>query len=128
MSRWDSETGWRASMNGNSLDKVLVRNLLEHPGDFSWRYQDLGLLALRLDDRREYRLHVWAPERRVGGPVIHDHPYDFVSRVVVGEMTNARYEEDPSGVKYLRERYSPADEDRRTVDYVQLSVETETYR
>ncbi|MGO9458159.1 MAG: hypothetical protein ACLP62_14135 [Acidimicrobiales bacterium] len=108
------------------LDKVLVRNILEHALDFPWRYQDIGLLALRLDGHREYALHVWAPDRRVGTPPIHDHPFDFVSRVVAGELRNARYKEDPSGAKYVRERYAPSDEESRTTDYVQLSSEVET--
>jgi hypothetical protein len=110
------------------LDKVLIRNILEHPDDYSWTIQDIGLLGLRLDEQREYRLHVWAPDRRVGGPVIHDHPFDFVSSIVAGELTNVRYEEDPSGTKYLRERYSPPNEDLRTTDVVQLAAEVETYR
>jgi hypothetical protein len=46
--------------------------------------QDIGLLGLRPDDQRGYRLHLWAPERHAGGSVIHDHPYDFVSRIIVG--------------------------------------------
>ncbi|MGO8859506.1 MAG: hypothetical protein ACLQRH_01850 [Acidimicrobiales bacterium] len=109
------------------LGKVLVRNILEHALEYPWRYQDIGLLVLRLDERREYALHVWAPDRCIGTPPIHDHPFDFVSRIIVGELTNARYAENPSGTKYLRERYSPSDEESRTTDYVQLSSEVETF-
>jgi hypothetical protein len=111
----------------NNLDKVLVRNILEHPSGFNWKMQDIGLLALRLDEQREYRLHVWAPDRFDGPPVIHDHPYDFVSRIIVGELTNIRYTADPSGEKYLRERYSPGNEDLRSADYVQLLGQHEVY-
>ncbi len=114
--------------DGHGLDKVLVRNILEHAHDYPWRYTGIGLLGLRLDDHREFRLHVWAPDRSTGGAVIHDHPYDFTSRIIVGELTNARYEEDPSGVKYLRERYSPGNEELRTSDVVQLASRVETYR
>jgi hypothetical protein len=110
------------------LDKVLVRNILEHALEFDWVMQELGLLGLRLDEQREYRMHVWAPNRCVGPPVIHDHPFDFTSRIVVGEMTNVRYVEDPAGTKYLRERYSPPNEELRTADFVQLSGQAETYR
>jgi hypothetical protein len=110
------------------LDKVLVRNILEHAREYPWKYQDIGLLSLRLDEHRQYGLHVWAPDRSLSTPPIHDHPYDFVSRIIVGELTNARYVEDPSGAKYLRERYAPPDEDSRTTDYVQLSSEVETFR
>jgi hypothetical protein len=109
------------------LDKVLVRNILEHAPDYPWRYQDIGLLALRLDEHREYALHIWAPDRCIGTPPVHDHPFDFVSRIIVGQLTNARYAEDPSGAKYLRQRYSPSNEGSRTTDYVQLSSEVETF-
>jgi len=112
----------------DALDKVLVRNILEHALEYSWKVQDIGLLALRLDERREYGLNVWAPEWCIGEPPIHDHPFDFVSRIIVGELTNGRYVEDPSGVKYLRERYTPLNEDSRTTDYVQLVSEVETFK
>jgi hypothetical protein len=110
------------------LDKVLVRNILERAHQYPWKYQDIGLLSLRLDEQRNYRLHFWAPDRCVGTAPIHDHPFDFVSRIIVGEMTNARYVEDPSGANYVRERYSPADEESRTTDHVQLTSEVETFK
>ena len=81
---------------------------------------DIGLLGLRLDDRRRYRLHVWGPGSRSTSPV-HDHPYDFTSTVVIGELTNTRYIEDAEGIEYRRVRYSPPDEDARTTDSVTLS-------
>jgi hypothetical protein len=112
----------------NGPDKVRVRNILEHAHDYPWTLQAFGLLGLRLDDRREYRLHVWAPGPRTEAPVIHDHPFDFTSRVVAGELTNCRYVVDPSGVTYLRERYVPPNEDVRTADLVRLRGSVETYR
>jgi hypothetical protein len=104
-----------------SLHRALVRTILEHAGDYPWKMQDIGLLGLRLDDRREYRLHVWDPSSDMEDPPVHDHPFDFTSMVVAGEMTNTRYEEDPSGVEYSRMRFTPPDEDSRTVDTVRLS-------
>lgn len=115
-------------MDNQALDKVLVRNILEHAPDYPWKMQGIGLLGLRLDGRREHRMHVWAPDRRTTPSVIHDHPYDFVSRIIVGELTNARYAEDPSGEKYLRERYTLGNEEVRTADMVQLSATLETHR
>lgn len=115
-------------VNADALDKVLVRDILEHALEYSWKFLDIGLLLLRLDGQREYALHLWAPDRRVGEPPIHDHPYDFVSRIIAGELTNARYVEDSSGVKYLRERYAPSNEESRTTDYVQLVSEVETFK
>ena len=116
-------------MHAVGLDKVLVRKILEHAVQYTWKIQQIGLLMLRLDEQREFALHVWAPERCTGVPPIHDHPYDFVSRIIAGELTNARYVEDPSGVKYLRERYKPSNEESRTMDYVQLVPEVvETFK
>ena len=104
-----------------ALHRALVRTILEHAEDYPWTMQDIGLLGLRLDDRREYRLQVWDPSSAVGDPPVHDHPFDFTSTVVAGEMTNTRYEEDPSGVEYHRMRYTPPNEDAQQVDTVRLA-------
>ena len=110
------------------LNKALVRTILEHAQDFAWKMQDIGLLGLRLDDRRRYRLHVWDPHYGRGEPPVHDHPYDFTSTVIAGEMTNTRYEEDSSGLEYTRLRYSPPNEDERRADSVRLSAKATTVR
>ena len=110
-----------------SLHQAWVRGLLERPEDHPWTMQDIGLLGLRLDDRREYRLHVWDPSSCVGEPPIHDHPFDFTSTIIAGEMTNIRFDEDPSGVEHRRERYSPSDEGARRADTVRLSRTTTTF-
>ena len=111
----------------HSLTKALVRTILEHAEDFPWVMQEIGLLGLRLDDTREYRLHVWDPSSSVGEPPIHDHPFDFTSTVVAGEMTNTRYEEDPHGVEYHRMRYTPPNEHDRRRDTVRLSGTATTF-
>ena len=49
-----------------TLSKALVLTMLQHAEDFPWRMQDIGLMSLRLDDRREYRLHVWDPSSFAG--------------------------------------------------------------
>ena len=95
--------------------------------DFPWRMQDIGLMGLRLDDQREYRLHVWDPSYNVGEPPVHDHPYDFKSKIIVGEMTNTRYVEDPAGDEYVRFRYSPAPRTSGGRDTVRLSAAPETF-
>jgi hypothetical protein len=110
-----------------NLSKALVLTLLRHAEDFPWRMQDIGLMGLRLDDRREYRLHVWDSSRYVGEPPVHDHPYDFASTVIVGELTNVRYVEDPAGGEYVRFRYSPGAEDERQSDTVKLSATPTTF-
>jgi hypothetical protein len=113
---------------GQTLEQTLVRNILEHAANFPWRLQDIGVLSLRLDDTREYRLHVWVPDRAVGDPPIHDHPVGFTSTVIVGELVNTRYVEDPRGVEYLRERSTPGDDDHRRADTVRLVGVPETLR
>lgn len=104
----------------HTLDQAMVRTILEHATDHPWRLQGVGLLALRLDDRREHRLNVWDPDGCIGDPPIHDHPYDFTSTIVVGELVNTRYTGDPSGEEYCRERYAPNDENDRRTDTVRL--------
>lgn len=110
-----------------TLTKALVLAILQHAEDFPWRMQDIGLMSLRLDDQRMYRLHLWNPSDNVGDPPIHDHPYDFTSTIIVGELTNTRYEEDPRGDEYARFRYSPPAEDLRRSDTVRLSSTATTF-
>ncbi len=111
----------------DALGKALVQTILQHGEDLPWRMQDIGLLGLRLDDRREYRLHVWDASRMAGEPPIHDHPFDFTSTIIAGEMTNTRYDEDPAGEEYRRFRYSPSDEEARRSDVVRLSATASTF-
>jgi hypothetical protein len=104
----------------HTLNEALVRTILEHPADHPWKIQDIGVLGLWLDDRREYRLHVWNPDGAIGEPVVHDHPFDFTSTVIAGELVNTRYVEDPSGAEYCRDRYRTDDEHNRRTDTVRL--------
>jgi hypothetical protein len=112
-------------LHAHERDRALVRTILRNAAAYEWKMQDIGLLGLRLDDRRQYRLHVWAPDRSVGELPVHDHPFDFVSKIVVGEMTNTRYVEDPIGEVFVRTRYAPGAEDQRTTDTVRLTATAE---
>jgi hypothetical protein len=105
---------------------VLVRAVLEQPAGRPWVMQEVGLLGLRLDEGRAYRLHVWDPEACVADPPIHDHPFDFASTVIAGELTNTLYEESPSGLEYERDRYTPGDEAGRVTDTIRLSSASTT--
>jgi hypothetical protein len=107
-------------MTDPTTERALVRTILEHPTGYPWRIQEVGLLSLRLDEHREHRLHVWDPESAPADPPIHDHPYDFTSTVIVGEVTDTRYVEDPAGVEHSRESYRIGDEDDRRADVVRL--------
>ena len=60
-------------------------------------------------------------------PPIHDHPYDFTSTIIAGEMTNTLYEENGSGAEYTRYRYLLSDESSRTADTVRLSGTAKSY-
>lgn len=111
-----------------TFDADEVRSILERAGDHPWRMQGIGLLSLALDERREWRLHAWDPDACVGDPPVHDHPYDFTSTVIAGEITDTRWVGDPSGAPFRRERYSPPDEDRRRADTVRLVGSSSTYR
>jgi hypothetical protein len=111
-----------------AMDRVLVRTILEHAQDYPWTMQEIGLLGLRLDNRREYRLHVWDPSHCEHEPPVHDHPFDFTSTIIAGEMTNTLYRESPTGVEYSRVRYRPDEEDVRSTDTVRLSAMATTYR
>lgn len=105
-----------------TMTSSLVFTILRHADDFPWRMQEIGLMGLRLDERREYRLHVWDPSFAENAePPIHDHPYDFTSRIVVGKLTNTRYLESAAGPEFDRFRYSPPDEEQRRRDTVRLS-------
>ena len=107
----------------SGLSKALVHQILTHAEDYPWRMQEeIGLLGLRLDDCRKFRLHVWEPRYSVGEPPVHDHPYDFVSTVIAGEITNTRYQESPSGAEYSRVRYLASDDRVRRTDTVRLSA------
>ena len=111
------------------LKKALVHQILTHAQDYPWRMQEeIGLLGLRLDDRRTYRLHVWDLSYYVGEPPVHDHPYDFVSTVIAGEIINTRYDESPSGAEHSRVRYLASDEGVRRTDTVRLSATSTTLR
>lgn len=72
--------------------KAAIEFILRNPLDFEWSVSGLGKLRLYLDPRREFRLHVW--DRRLRGAgvsTIHDHPWDFESTIVAGELVNQRY-------------------------------------
>ena len=111
-----------------TMTKALVFTILRHAEDFPWRMQDIGLMGLRLDEWREHRLHVWNPSLSAEDPLIHDHPYDFTSAIIVGELTNTRYVENAAGDECIRLRYSPPDEEHRRSDTVRLSAAAEVLR
>jgi len=113
---------------GAALEPPQVRQILEQAARHPWRIQDVGILGLWVDEQRTQRIHVWHGEATPADPPVHDHPFDFTSTVVVGELVNTRYTEDPAGTELVRERYTPPDEDDRRSDTVRLVGTSETLR
>lgn len=76
-----------------SLGKPAIRFILEHALKFDeWTLQGLGMLRLNLS--KTHRLHVWSTAHKVPGVTpIHTHPWDFVSSVISGAITNTIYRE-----------------------------------
>lgn len=71
-------------------EKLLVQKILESPLDFEWSIQGLGMLRLYLN--QEWRLHIWHHEFKVENvSQLHTHPWDFVSHVIAGQITNQKY-------------------------------------
>lgn len=69
-----------------------INDILAHPFDRDWSIQGLGMLRTYLDDERVERLHIWDTDQAVGDvSTIHDHPWDFTSRVVRGRIRNQRF-------------------------------------
>jgi hypothetical protein len=72
--------------------KLLVRSILEHPLQYKWTLQGLGMLRMYLSP--EVRLHVWNSAFKVkNASPLHTHPWDFESLVVAGSVQQYRYEE-----------------------------------
>lgn len=85
--------------------QLLVRKIFENYGGYSWSLQGLGMLRLNLS--RELRLHVW--DARFAVPnvsTIHDHPWDFESEIVVGELTNQTYGCYDTASRFMNSKYN----------------------
>jgi hypothetical protein len=79
-------------MTKPSVEKSLVKKILEHPLRYDWTLQGLGMLRLYLDDER--RMHVWDDRYSVDDvSQMHTHPWNFESFIVAGEVTNQLYHE-----------------------------------
>jgi hypothetical protein len=76
-----------------NVQLLLVRKLLESPLTLDWSLQGFGMLRLYLSE--EVRVHVWDSRFRIPNvSTIHDHPWDFKSVVLCGQLINLRYAED----------------------------------
>lgn len=69
-----------------------VRDILRNPLHREWTLQGFGMLRTYIT--KEIRLHVWDDRFATANvSVMHTHPWDFTSDVVVGEMWNFRFRE-----------------------------------
>lgn len=80
-------------MNSHDLfvnQRLLIRKILERPLGYDWTVQGLGMMRIYLDD--SVRIHVWHSSLVVPNVTdVHEHPWDFESLVLAGEMRNFRY-------------------------------------
>lgn len=71
--------------------RSLAMSILMSPNDRDWTLQGFGMLRTYLPG--DVRLHVWDSRYRVENvSLIHDHPWDFESLIVAGQITNTRYQ------------------------------------
>jgi hypothetical protein len=67
-----------------------IKRILNHAGAFDWSLQGFGMLRLYLTPK--IRLHIWHSGFAVPNfSPIHDHPWDFTSVVIAGEIKQHRY-------------------------------------
>jgi hypothetical protein len=72
------------------ITKALTQAILEHPHDFEWSMQGLGMLRTYLTP--ELRLHIWDSSFRVQDvSMMHTHPWHFHSYIIAGEVNQFRY-------------------------------------
>jgi len=75
-----------------TITESTVRKVLQHPYDYRWTVQGFGMMRTYLDPDEVHRLHIWDTNCAVPDvSVIHDHPWDFDSRIYSGTVINQRY-------------------------------------
>jgi hypothetical protein len=87
-----------------------ILGILDDPHSVEWTVQGFGMLRAYLSEDEVWRLHVWDPEAAVQDVSnVHDHPWDFMSRIYLGTMCNTRFvvaDPPPSGT-YARGTLDP---------------------
>jgi hypothetical protein len=80
--------------SGNDVSQKLLRHILKNALDYRWLIQGFGMLRMYLDN--DTRVHIWNTAAAVKDVSdIHDHPWDFVSSIVWGTLTNELFREMP---------------------------------
>jgi hypothetical protein len=80
-------------------ERLLVENILQHPTEFKWSVQGLGMMRIYLS--KAVRLHIWDSALKIPGvSALHTHPWDLRSTVVAGIYRQYRYvAKDPAAIK-----------------------------
>lgn len=82
-------------MKPHDATKAFAKLVLSEHTRFEWTVQGFGMLRTYLPD--DMRLNVWSSTLSVKDvSLIHDHPWDFESYVVAGELRNTRLKPTPS--------------------------------
>jgi hypothetical protein len=73
------------------LDDQEVYQILRDWKSYEWQVQGFGMLRTYLKGEGEPRLQIWDQRLAVwGNGAIHDHPWDFRSRIIAGMLFNQR--------------------------------------
>ncbi len=89
-----------------NITRSLVENILRNAHNYRWTLQGFGMLRTYLPG--DVRLAVWHSDFRVPNvSLIHDHPWDFNSQVIAGELHNQRYVETNDGRRMMCRTIKP---------------------
>lgn len=70
--------------------KPFIKKILENPLGYEWSLQGFGMLRLYINNN--LRLHIWNDNFSVKNvSLAHDHPWDFTSYIISGEIENIKY-------------------------------------
>jgi hypothetical protein len=93
----------------------LLEDSLDRPGSHVlWSTQGFGMARIYLTEDRDVRLNIWHSALAVDGltpetGMVHTHPWDFTSRIVVGQLRNQRYRWQRSGPDVIRDGWCRAE-------------------
>ena len=87
------------------MKKETLLDILKNPFNYEWEVQGLGMMRTYLNE--DTRFQIWNKDLIVDGVTdIHTHPWDFISVILQGKITNHIYKEYPEQVnkskKYFR--------------------------
>lgn len=74
------------------VDEETFLDILKNPLNYKWEVQGLGMLRTYLDDNT--RFQIWNKDLIVEDVTdVHTHPWDFISVILQGKITNHIYKE-----------------------------------